>query len=130
MSLRPLHPRERRRLRRTEAGRVNVTVAVATYGAPAWADLAERRALPSARALDVPAVHIHGTTLHEARNQALALVDTEWVCHLDADDELEPGYFDAMDAGTADVRAPAVRYVTNIAPAKARVPKVAGHVHD
>lgn len=95
-----------------------MTVAVATCstsppppGYSSWPDLARRRAIPSARALGVPVVHGHGPTLHEARNRAVALVETEWVVHLDADDELEAGYVDAMAAGTADVRAPAVRYV-------------------
>jgi hypothetical protein len=67
----------------------NVTVAVATYGAAAWTRLAQTRAIPSARALSVPVVYYHGYDLQNARNQALAKVETEWVIHLDADDELQ-----------------------------------------
>ncbi|WP_018503081.1 glycosyltransferase family 2 protein [Parafrankia discariae] len=111
---------------------MDVTVAIGTFGLSWWYDLAVRRAIPSAEALGVPVVHYHAETLHDARNGALALVDTEWVIHLDADDELEPGYLDAMAAGTADVRAPAVRYVRGLGRLRAStpaVPTVAGHSH-
>lgn len=111
---------------------MDVTVCVATFGGPEWEHLARSRALPSARALGVPAVHVHAGTLHEARNLAVAEVDTEWVIHLDADDELEPGYVTAMAAGSADVRAPAVRYIRGYGDrsAAAAMPRVAGHDHD
>lgn len=107
---------------------MDVTVAVATYGDESWVDLAQR-AVASARALDVPVIHIHGATLHDARNAALAQVDTDWVCHLDGDDELEPGFFDHMDQGSADLRAPAVRYVRDGRARSPRMPRVAGHRH-
>lgn len=105
---------------------MEVTVVVGTFGDQFWCDLAESRAIPSV--LDAPVVHVHGETLHDARNTGLDLVDTEFVCFLDADDELEPGYFDHMAYGAADLRAPAVRYV----PTSRRpyVPRVAGHIHD
>lgn len=108
-----------------------MTVAVGTFGDLSWVRLAQDRALPSARAQGIPAVHVHADTLHDARNGALAKVQTEWVVHLDADDELEPGYVTAMEAGTADVRAPSVRYVRGHGDraAPARMPHVAGHDH-
>ena len=111
---------------------MEVTVAVATFGTPEWEQLARTRAIPSARALGVPVVHHHAGTLHDARNGALAQVTTEWVIHLDADDELEAGYVQAMAAAAADVRAPAVRYVRGFGDRAARVamPRVAGHDHD
>jgi len=110
---------------------LDVTVAVATFGDDGWRTLAEERAIPSAERLGVPVVHAHARTLHDARNEALAMVGTEWVCHLDADDELEPGYFDAMADGACDLRAPAVRYVTVLGPdVQPKVPRVAGHDHD
>lgn len=56
-------------------------------------------------------MHVHAETLHDARNQALERVATPWVIHCDADDELTPGYIDAMRAGTADVRAPMLQFV-------------------
>lgn len=111
---------------------LDVTVVVATYGDVKWYDLAIERAIPSAEALGVPVVHAHRTTLHGARNAGLDQVRTEWVCHLDADDELTPGYFDAMAQGTADLRAPSVLYVRPIVsdPAAPIMPRVAGHEHD
>lgn len=108
---------------------MDVTVAVATYGDQGWIDLATRRAVPSALAQDASVVHVHGDTLHDARNAALAKVETEWVVFLDADDELSPGYVDAMAAGTADLRAPAVSYVHRGRADLARLPRVAGHQH-
>jgi hypothetical protein len=108
---------------------VDVTVAVATYGDDGWIQLASRRAIPSALALDVSVVHVHGDTLHGARNAALERVETEWVIHLDADDELEPGYITAMASATADLRVPSVSYVHRGRPDVARMPRVAGHRH-
>lgn len=111
---------------------MDVTVCVATYGDQSWMHLASKRAVPSAKALGVPVVRAHRASLHAARNTALAAVKTEWVVFLDADDELEPGYFDAMATGSADLRAPAVRYLwkpRDVARAP-QVPRVAGHKHD
>jgi hypothetical protein len=108
---------------------VDVTVAVATFGADRWRHLAAERAVPSAEALGVPVVTCHADTLHDARNGALAQVDTEWVCHLDADDELEPGYFEAMARASADVRAPSVRYIRQHRARQPGMPAVAGHTH-
>lgn len=108
---------------------MDVTVAVATFGDDWWRTLAHTRAIPSAERLGVPVVHVHAGTLHDARNAALALVGTEWVIHLDADDEPEPGYVEAMAAGTADVRVPSVRYVRGSGRPATRMPRVAGHSH-
>jgi hypothetical protein len=109
---------------------LDVTVAVATFGDDWWRSLAQARAIPSAERLGVPVVHVHADSLHEARNAALALVDTEHVVHLDADDELEPGFFEAMGKGTADVRVPSVRYVRGLGYQPPPVmPRVAGHRH-
>lgn len=102
---------------------------VATYGDESWIELAQRRAIPSAKALGVPVVYVHGDTLHDARNAGLWQVETEWVCHLDADDELGAGYFNAMAGGTADVRAPSVAYVVDGIDQPLWMPKVAGHLH-
>lgn len=103
---------------------------VAYTGDP-WRTWAHQRAIPSAEALGVPVLVGAGTTVADARNNGLAQVQTEWVVFLDADDELEPGYVDAMDEGTADLRAPAVRYVEAGGHAKTPgFPRVAGHRHD
>lgn len=113
-----------------------VTVAVATCGPDAaWPHLARTRALPSARAQGVDVVYAHHpSSLAAARNMALDEIETAHAVFLDADDELEPGYVTALAAGSADVRAPAVRYVHDTAlagaiPPPPRMPRVAGHNH-
>lgn len=110
---------------------MDVTVIVATHGTPEWQQLAEQRAVPSA--IDqAPLIRLHlpDGTLTETRNRALEQARTEWVIYLDADDELEPGYVSALSHGSADLRAPAVRYVSDRRPRPtARVPRVAGHTH-
>lgn len=108
---------------------MDVTIAVATFGESLWVDLANERAIPSAMGQGVSVIHVHGDTLHGARNQALDAICSEWVVFLDADDELEAGYFDAMAGGTADLRAPSVRYVHPRDTPMPRMPTVAGHDH-
>ena len=113
----------------------DVTVCIATNGDARWIHLAQERAVPSVHALDVPVIHWHGKDdLAGARNAALDCVETEWVIYLDADDELEPGYVEAMAAGTADVRGPIARYVQNVGQPNERwnfwQPRVYGHTHD
>lgn len=108
---------------------MDVTVVVATFGDSSWVDLAHERAIPSVEALDVPYVHVHGTTLQFARNDAIGQITTKYVCYLDADDELEHGYFDHIAQVDADIRVPSVRYVKNRFDQGVRMPKVAGHTH-
>ena len=97
----------------------SVAVVVATFGEDRWAQLARTIAAPSAEA-EHPAELIveHGPTLHQARNAGAARARSEWLCFLDADDELEPGYLSALLAPDvlSDLRAPAVRYVVASAP--------------
>lgn len=109
---------------------MDVTICVATFGSATWKQLAHDRAIPSA-VTQAPVVYVHDDSLHGARNAALQQVRTEHVVFLDADDELQPGYIDAMATGTADVRAPAVSYVKPSGRARdPYVPRVAGHRHD
>lgn len=110
---------------------MDVTIAIATFGDRSWVELAEQRALPSARQSGAPVVQIHLDEggIHDARNACLNLVDTKYLIYLDADDELEPGYLDAMATGTADVRAPSVAYVTNGRRQRPEMPRVVGHTH-
>lgn len=107
---------------------MDVSVVCATFGAPEWRDLAYSRAIPSVPE-DVPVIHRHGLTLAQARNEGLALVRTRWVIFLDADDELEGGYIEAMGRGTADVRGPMARYIRGEREDLWQ-PRVAGHQHD
>lgn len=107
---------------------MDVTIVVATFGDESWAELARERAIPSAEA-QAPCVHVHGGSLAASRNAGLAIVSTEFVVFLDADDELEVGYVEAMSRGSADVRGPIARYVED---ARERLwqPRVWGHEHD
>jgi glycosyltransferase involved in cell wall biosynthesis len=107
---------------------VDVSVVVATFGGAEWVELAQERAVPSAEA-QAPTLHFHGPTLSEARNEGLDRVESEFVIFLDADDELESGYVEAMAAGSADLRAPSVAYVRNGVRHEPYVPRVAGHDH-
>lgn len=110
---------------------MDLTVAIATYGAERWRQLAQDRPIASCERLGLAYVHVHGDTLHDARNAALDLVHTPWVMHLDGDDELTVGYATAMAEGSADVRAPAVQYIhPGGANSTARVPRVSGHRHN
>lgn len=92
---------------------MDATIIVATHGDPQWITLAQERAIASTVGQGVPVLHYHGDSLHQARNYAASQVDTEWLCFLDADDELAPGYFEAMEKATGDLRAPAVSWVEN-----------------
>ena len=107
----------------------DVGIVVAVFGdLDRWRPLAAR-ALESARAQNPAQIeYVEGRSLHEARNEGLGRLRTDWVVHLDADDELEPGYLDAMARSAADLRAPAVRYVRGRHPGHATMLRVSGHL--
>lgn len=109
---------------------MEVTICIGTFGEDSWIDLAGERAIPSARAQGVPVLHYHRETLAQARNAALTAASTERVIFLDADDELDEGYVEALSRGSADVRAPAVSYVKGTRRRPPYVPRVPGHEHD
>jgi len=81
---------------------MEIQVIVTTWGHPSWAGQASRIAIPSVVDQDVMIYHHHDESAPSAgaaRNRAVEICDPqEWICFLDADDELEPGYFDAMRA--------------------------------
>lgn len=106
---------------------LNITICIGTYGASEWETLAEERALPSAVATGAEVLIGHQTdgTIASTRNGLADRATSDWLCFLDADDELAPGYLDAMGRAleqersvpTADIAAllltPAVSYVRN-----------------
>ncbi len=108
---------------------MSVSVVIATFGDASWQQLAQTAAASAEDQAD-EILCVHGDTLATARNEGLRMAAGEYVIHLDADDELEPGYVTAMLTGTADIRAPAVRYVQDGRVRAPRVPRVAGHDHD
>lgn len=82
---------------------MSVSIVVSTYGERRWTELAEDRALPSARsqgALEVIYTHMPAGTISQARNAGAAASVGEWLVFLDADDELQQGYVGAMLAAS------------------------------
>lgn len=78
---------------------MQVSIIISTYGEDSWADLAQTRAVPSAAAQDAFEVlvgHDPEGTIAGVRNALAANAEGEWLCFLDADDELAPGYLGAM----------------------------------
>lgn len=103
---------------------MNVSVLIGTYGDPAWLDLADRALASTAGLGAYEVLHSHHEqgTLASVRNSLAASASGDWLCFLDADDELAPGYLYAMEAARDRLDqvmeperamfAPAVQYVT------------------
>lgn len=75
-----------------------ISVIIATFGNKQWMERSDR-AFDSAQNQTQPALDIrrvHGETLAAARNEGAKLARGEWLIFLDADDELDPGYIEAM----------------------------------
>jgi len=93
----------------------DISVIVATFGDEAvWKPLAARAIDSAARQSLKPneIVEIHGPTLAAARNRGAQDAKSEWLCFLDADDELAPGYIEAIDGMTyGDIKVPAVQWM-------------------
>ena len=79
---------------------MNVQILIATYGPEQWKQMAQNRAIPSARKqrCEYAVHHDPGGTIASVRNLLAERVSAEWLLFLDADDELAPGYLDAMRA--------------------------------
>lgn len=73
-------------------------ICIATYGDDKWVDLAKERALPSAmnQTVKCEVSYVHAGTLTDARNGAASASEGNQLIFLDADDELDPGYVEAM----------------------------------
>lgn len=107
---------------------MRIVCVIATHGEDRWLQLASSRPLPSTAGQgfdDVVLTHLPEGTLADARNEGarVATVDhrADMLVFLDADDELAPGYVDAMRAAMGDwhpsigfdprLYSPAVQYV-------------------
>jgi GT2 family glycosyltransferase len=99
---------------------VDITVIIATYGDRAWVEHAER-ATASVEGAPAIAVHYDVDTLSLGDIRNLAVQDADnagyargWLCFLDGDDQLAPGYLNAMravePAGPDRLLAPAVSF--------------------
>ncbi len=94
----------------------SVAVVIPIFGEdPYWDRIALRALASVAKQTRAPeeVFMIRSTSLASARNAGLMITSSEWVCFLDADDELEPGYLEAMldHALTGDLRYPRVRHI-------------------
>lgn len=92
------------------------SIIIATFGAPKWHELALARAVPSAilQGPDYEVIQIHDNLAKspsKPRNEGALKASSEWICFLDADDELERGYMDAMLEVPGDIRYPLVRRI-------------------
>lgn len=98
-----------------ELGMTTVGIIVPVFGDhDVWKALADR-AVESALAQTVAAevVLSYGETLAEARNNGARQSSSDFLIHLDADDELDPYYIEAMLQGTGDLRQPSTLGVVN-----------------
>ncbi len=78
---------------------MNVSILIATYGGSEWERLAWERSAPSAEIQGAGRVtHFHDPdgTIASVRNEMGRTASGDWLCFLDADDEIAPGYLDAM----------------------------------
>src|SRR6185503_4887334 len=77
---------------------MNVSIIIATHGDAFWEKLAHSRPLPSAKAEPAEVLIGHDPTGNRAtvRNELAAKATGDYLCFLDGDDELAPGYVYAM----------------------------------
>lgn len=79
-----------------------LAIAVCTFGAASWFErgraTANRTATDTWGSRVATVHHFHDETLAAARNRAADETNADWLCYLDADDELELGYAKAMAA--------------------------------
>jgi glycosyltransferase involved in cell wall biosynthesis len=77
---------------------VSISIIIATYGEETWAQTALTRALPSVEGVDAEVLigHDPEATIAGVRNEIASHATGKWLCFLDADDELAPGYIEAM----------------------------------
>ena len=103
---------------------MKTSILIATYGDEAWAHLALTRAYPSAQkqgAHETVVLHEPDMSIAEARNTLAEKATGDWLCFLDADDELGTDYLGAMQRALEQERGagetvpllltPAVSYV-------------------
>jgi glycosyltransferase involved in cell wall biosynthesis len=110
-------------------------VIVGTYGARSWMELAAARAIPSAaaaRPTQLIAVHDTLGNASSVRNAGARAASSNWLCFLDADDELDPDYLREMEklaAHTSLLLAPYVSYVSDGRRAAPQIPNAGQWPH-
>ena len=105
---------------------MNVSVLIATYGAPEWKTIAERAYLSvlGQEAYEIILHHDDDGTIASSRNAAAEKATGTHLLYVDADDELAPGYVEAMSVAYHQnlmddnaIYTPAVRHVKKGRPA-------------
>lgn len=109
---------------------MKLSVVIASYGDDHWLELADRARKSAEQADEVIMEHWQHGPIEAVRNVAVDRASGDWVCFLDADDELLPGFADAMRAangrGRKRLLAPAVEYVYPDGPRPIGIPNKAG----
>ena len=93
-----------------------VDVIIATYGdRDVWDVLADRAVASAGNQTVRPnsIIRSHEVNLALARNLGAQASDADWLIFLDADDELDPYYIEAMLSGDGDIRQPMTLGVTD-----------------
>ena len=78
---------------------MNVSIVISTYGDDEWKDLAMERAYPSALNQDAHEIivgHDDNATIAQVRNALAEKATGDWLCFLDADDELGERFVPSM----------------------------------
>lgn len=91
---------------------ITAACVIASYGdSRYWTPLADRAAQSAGRQTlpfdEVIRLHLPEGRLQQARNEAASHAKSHWLCFLDADDELDPHYVEAMGKVHGDIKRPA-----------------------
>lgn len=91
-----------------------VSVIIPTFGDDSWRSIASRATASAiSQSVECAVIRKHCETLQEARNQGAEDAETEWIIFLDADDELDHRYVEAMLDASGDIRRPATLGIVN-----------------
>lgn len=76
-----------------------ISVCISTFGTEEWRERAWQHAYPSTigQGCEVIIVHQEKGTVASSRNEAAKRAHGQWLIFLDADDQLAPGYVEAME---------------------------------
>jgi glycosyltransferase involved in cell wall biosynthesis len=76
-----------------------ISIVIATYGEDSWRKMALDRALPSVSHLEneILVGHDPEGTIASVRNELASRASGEWLCFLDADDELDANFIPVME---------------------------------
>lgn len=93
---------------------MDATILIGTFGSIDWANAGAAKAqYLRVKFPHIPVLHLHGDALHTTRNALAERAKTEWLCFVDADDDLSYDYFVNMDrfSDKGDLLAPMVLWL-------------------